>query len=290
METILKSAKKTVTIGPEKPIVLIGERINPTGKKRLAAALAKGNLEIVRQEAETQVAAGADVLDINVSIPEVSEVVLLPKAVRLVLETSDVPICIDTTNPAALRAALDVYKKIVPEGKPIINSVNGDEASLKNVLPLAVEYGTAVIILAMDDKGIPPTAEKRLLVVRNIIDRAEALGIPRADLVVDCLALTVGVDSRAALVTLETIRRVREEFGVNLTFGGSNISFGLPERIVINQAFLALAVYSGVNCPIVDVAKVRPFILSIDLLMGRDNYAMRYVRAYRKRMADTSLS
>lgn len=284
METILKSAKKTVVISPEKPTVLIGERINPTGKRRLAAALAEGDLEIIRKEAEAQVEAGADVLDVNVGAAGVDEVDLLPRAVRLVMETVKVPVCIDTANLEALHAALAVHKEIAPEGKPLINSVNGEEARLESVLPLVVEYKAAVICLAMDDDGIPPTAERRLAVARKIVERAEPLGIPREDLVVDCLALTVGADSRAGLVTLEAIRMVREELGVNMTLGASNVSFGLPEREVVNWAFLTLAIQNGVNCPIVDAAKVRPAILATDLLLGRDNYGMRYIKAYKKRV------
>ena len=283
METILKSAQKTIIISPMRPTVLIGERINPTGKKRLAAALAAGDLDIVRQEAVAQVEMGADVLDVNVGAAGVDEVALLPKAVRLVMETVDAPVCIDSANPEALRAALAVYKQLAPEGKPLINSVNGEEARLKSVLPLVAEYRTAVIGLAMDDEGIPPTSDKRLAAARKIVERAEALGIPRADVLIDCLALTVGADSRAALVTLEAIRLVRQELGVNMTLGASNVSFGLPDREVINWALLAMAIQNGVNCPIVDVAKVRPAILAADLLLGRDDYAQRYVKAYRQR-------
>jgi 5-methyltetrahydrofolate--homocysteine methyltransferase len=283
METILKSARKTVVIGSEKPTVLIGERINPTGKKRLAAALAEGDLEIIRQEALAQVEAGADVLDVNVGAAGVDEVDLLPKAVRLVMETVDVPVCIDTANIEALRAALLVHQEMAPEGKPLINSVNGEEARLEGVLPLVAEYGTAVIGLAMDDDGIPPTSEKRLAVARKIVERAEPLGIPRQDIVVDCLALTVGADSGAGLVTLGAISLVRQELGINMTLGASNVSFGLPEREVVNWAFLSLAIQNGVNCPIVDAAKVRPAILATDLLLGRDSYGMRYIKAYKKR-------
>ncbi|HUV88612.1 MAG TPA: dihydropteroate synthase, partial [Anaerolineae bacterium] len=183
----------------------------------------------------------------------------------------------------ALRAALAVYRQLAPEGKPLINSVNGEEARLQSVLPLVAEYRTAVIGLAMDDEGIPPTPEKRLAVARKIVERAEALGIPREDILIDCLALTVGAESRAGSVTLETIQMVRQELGVNMTLGASNVSFGLPEREVVNWAFLAMTIQSGVNCPIVDVAKVRPAILAADLLLGRDDYAMRYVRAYKQR-------
>jgi 5-methyltetrahydrofolate--homocysteine methyltransferase len=284
MEAILKSAHKTVTIGPEKPTVLIGERINPTGKKRLAAALSEGNLDIVRTEAEAQVEAGADVLDVNVGATGVDEVDLLPKAVRLVMETVQVPVCIDSANAEALQAALAVHSELAPEGKPLVNSVNGEEANLERVLPLVAEYKAAVIGLAMDEDGIPLNSEKRLAVARKIVERAEALGIPGEDVVIDCLSLTVGADDpQAALVTLEAIRMVRQELGVNMTLGASNVSFGLPEREVVNWAFLAMAIQNGVNCPIVDAAKVRPAILAADLLLGRDEYAMRYIKAYKKR-------
>ncbi len=284
METILRSARRTVIISPEKPTVLIGERINPTGKKRLAAALGQGNLDIVRTEAEAQVEDGADVLDVNVGATGVDEVDLLPKVVRLVMETVKVPVCIDSANAEALRAALAMHKELAPEGKPLVNSVNGEEVSLERVLPLVAEYKTAVIGLAMDEDGIPPTPEKRLAVAHKIVERAEALGIPREDVVLDCLALTVGADdSQAGQVTLETIRMVREEVGVNMTLGASNVSFGLPEREVVNWAFLAMAIQNGVNCPIVDAAKVRQSILAADLLLGRDEYAMRYIKAYKKR-------
>ncbi len=283
MDTILKSAKKTVVISPEKPTALIGERINPTGKKRLAAALCEGNLDIVRKEALAQVDAGADVLDVNVGAAGVDEVDLLPKAVRLVMETVDSPVCIDSADVDALRAALDVHREMAPDGKPLINSVNGEEERLSAVLPLVVEYKAAVIGLAMDDDGIPSTSEDRLAVARKIVERAEGLGIPREDVVIDCLALTVGADSQAGLVSLGAIQMVRAELGVNMTLGASNVSFGLPEREVINWAFLAMAIQNGVNCPIVDAAKVRQAILAADMLLGRDDYAMRYIQAYKKR-------
>jgi len=284
MDTILKSATKTVVIGTDKPTVFIGERINPTGKKKLAAALVAGDLEVVRKEALAQVEVGADVLDVNVGAAGVDEVDLLPKAMQLVMETVDVPVCIDSANVNALRAALSLHRQIAPDGKPLINSVNGEEARLSGVLPLVKEYGTAVICLAMDDAGIPATGEARVAVVRRIVERADALDIPRENLVVDCLALTVGADPNAAMVTLDAIRRVKEEFGFNMTLGASNVSFGLPERDVINWAFLALVAMTGVNCPIVDVAKVRSAVLAADLLLGRDSYGMRYISAYKQRV------
>jgi 5-methyltetrahydrofolate--homocysteine methyltransferase len=283
METVLKSAKTSVTISPDRPTVFIGERINPTGKKRLAAALNAGDLSIVRAEAEEQLVAGADVLDVNVGAAGVDEVDLLPKAVRLVMETVDVPVCIDSADADALRAALGVHRELAPEGKPLINSVNGEEERLEVVLPLVAEYKTAVIGLTMDDDGISSDPRKRFEIASKIVERAGALGIPREDIVIDCLALTVGADSQAAVITLETMNMVREELGVNLTLGASNVSFGLPDREVVNWAFLAMAIQSGLNCPIVDTAKVRSAILAADLLLGRDDYAMRYIKAFKKR-------
>jgi 5-methyltetrahydrofolate--homocysteine methyltransferase len=260
--------------------VLIGERINPSGKKRLAAALQAGDWELVRQEAIAQVQSGADILDVNVGLAGVDEVALLPQAVQAVMETVDVPLCLDSHDPRALAAALKVYR-----GKPIINSVNGQEAALNEVLPLVKEYGSAVIGLTMDDDGIPQSAERRVAIAHRIVERAAALGIPREDIIIDSLALSVGTDGQAARVTLEAIRRVKAELGVNQTLGASNISFGLPDRDVLNGAFLALAIAAGVTCPTVDVARVRPIVLATDLLSGRDEYARRYIRAFRQRQA-----
>ncbi|MGD8794556.1 MAG: dihydropteroate synthase [Anaerolineae bacterium] len=283
MDTILKGMGKKVTIGGDRPTVILGERINPTGKKKLAAALVAGDLEIVRQEALNQIEAGADILDVNVGAASVDEVDLLPKAVKLVLETAEVPVAIDTADGKALAAALAMHKEVNPEGKPLINSVNGEEASLERVLPLVAEYGAAVIGLCMDDDGIPETPEARLAVAKKIIDRAAALGIGKEDILIDCLALTVGADSKAGWTTLEAIRMVNEEFGVNMALGASNVSFGLPDRELLNGVFLGMAIARGLNCPIVDAAKVRPYILAADLALGRDEYAMRYLKAYRQR-------
>ncbi len=273
-----------VVIGSDRPTVLIGERINPTSRRRLATALATENLEVIRREAEAQVIAGADVLDVNVGSAGVDEVALLPKAVQLVAETVDIPVCIDSADADALRAALTLYRERVPEGKPLVNSVTGKGDSLVRILPLVAEFNAAVIGLTMDDQGIPSTPEKRLAVAHKIVEHAESVGIPRQDVVVDCLALTVGADSRAALTTLEAIRMVREELGVNMTLGASNVSFGLPAREVINRAFLVMAVLLGVNCPIVDVARIRPTVLAADLLLGRDQYAKRYMKDYKERL------
>ncbi len=283
METVLKGTGKEVIIGGGRPTVIIGERINPTGKKKLAAALVAGDLEIVRREALAQVEAGADVLDVNVGAAGADEVDLLPKTVRLVMETVDVPVCIDTPDAEALAAALAMHKELAPEGKPLVNSVNGEEASLARVLPLVAEYGAAVIGLCMDDEGIPATPERRLAVARKVVERAGAMGIPGENVVIDCLTLTIGADSKAGWTTLEAIRMVREELGVNMALGASNISFGLPAREVINAAFVAMAIAAGVACPIVDAAKVRPYILAADLALGRDDYSMRYIKTFRQR-------
>ena len=282
METVLVGTGKKVVIGDDRPTVIIGERINPTGKKKLSAALAAGDLSVVHKEALAQVEVGADVLDVNVGAAGVNEVDLLPRAVKLVMETVDVPICIDTADIKAMAAALAVHKELAPEGKPLINSVNGETERLEGVLPLVAEYGAAVVGLCMDDEGIPEEPERRLAVAEKIVEHAATLGIPREDIVIDCLALTMGADSKAGWKTLESIRLVRAELGVNIALGASNISFGLPAREIINGAFIAMAIYNGLNCPIVDAAKVRSFILAADLALGRDEYAMRYIKAFRQ--------
>ena len=276
METRLLGLKKEVIIGDQQPTVLIGERINPTGRKELAEALADGDLEIVRKEALAQVKAGADVLDVNVGVAGLDEVDLLPRAVKVIMDTVDIPLCLDSSSPKALEAAL----KVCP-GKPLINSVTAEERSLEMVLPLVKEYKAAVIGLTMDDEGIPNDSDKRLLVASKIVARAEAMGIPPEDIIIDCLAQTVGVDTGAGLVTIEAIRKIKVKLGVNMTLGASNISFGLPTRSLLNNVFLAIAIASGVNCPIVDVAWVRQAVLAGDLILGRDSYAMRYLKGYR---------
>ena len=266
-----------------RPTIILGERINPTGKSKLAAALAADDLEIIRQEALAQVDEGATILDINVGIAGADEVTLLPKIVELVMETVDVPISIDTANIDALKAALATHKALNPNGKALVNSVNGEDVNLTNVLPLVAEYGAAVIGLCMDDDGIPGTPEGRLRVAGKILERAEEHGIPQDDILIDCLAMTVGADTKAGWITLKAIQMVKETLGVNMTLGVSNISFGLPEREVINIAYLVLAIANGLNCLIVDAAKAAPYVLAADLLLNRDDHAMRYLKAYRRR-------
>jgi len=278
VETRLSSATKEVLISDEQPTVIIGERINPTGKKKLTTALQAGDLEIVRQEAIAQVQAGADILDINVSADGVDVVTLLPRAVEVIQKTVNVPLCLDSDSPTALEAAIKVY-----QGKPLVGSVTGQNDSLKKILPLVREYGTAVIGLTIDDEGIPDDLERRVAIAHKIVKEAETQGVPREDVIIDCLALTVGADHRAGLVTIEAMRKVKAELGVNLILGGSNISFGLPERSLLNGTFLAIAIAAGLNCAIVDAVQVRQIILAADLVLGRDRFAMRYIKAYRQR-------
>lgn len=278
METRVSSATKEVIISSERPTVLIGERINPTGKKKLAAALQAGDLELVRQEALAQVEAGADILDINVGAAGVDEVSLLPETVELVMNTVDVPLCLDSSNPGALEAAIKVYK-----GKPLINSVTADEASLNQILPLIKEYQAAVIGLTMDEEGIPKSADKRIALAHKIVERAEMSGISRADVVIDCLNMPAGAEPDAGSTIIEAISKIKSELGVNMTLGGSNVSFGLPDRSLINGVFLAIVIQSGVTCPVVNVAKVRPFVLATDAILGRDTYMKRFIGDFRRR-------
>jgi 5-methyltetrahydrofolate--homocysteine methyltransferase len=280
VETILQGKTTTVRIGPELPTVIIGERINPTGKKLLAGALQAGDLSPVRELARMQAEAGASVLDVNVGTVGVDEVEMLPRAVEVVAEVVDVPICIDTANPAALAAALAICP-----GKPLVNSVNGEEEKLTAVLPLVAERHVSVIGLLMDDDGIPPAPERRLEVARRIRDRATALGIPPEDVIFDPLVLAVGAEPGAGHVALETIRLLRAELDANITCGASNVSFGMPDRRLLTQVFLAMAIACGVNCPIIHPGHLCDAILAADALLGKDEYGLHYIRACRARRA-----
>ena len=272
METRLIGVEVEVIVAPDRPTVLIGERINPSGRKPLADALKAGNLGLVEQEARAQAAEGADVIDVNVGVVGLDEETILPQAVQVAVEATGLPISIDTSNAAALGTAL----KACP-GKPLVNSVNGEEDSLQRVLPLVKEHGAAVIGLVMDEEGVPKTPERRLEVAEKIVASAVQQGIARGDVILDPLALSVGADQQAVLTTLETIRLIAKELGVNITLGGSNVSFGLPHRRAVNDIFLALAIAAGVTCPIVNPKTARRAILITDLLLGRDEFATRYI-------------
>ncbi len=276
MHTVLKSATRQVTIGIDKPFVMIGEKINPTGNKKLGAAMQAGDLEAVRRLAERQVAWGADVLDVNVGVPGIDEVSMIEKVVAIVAATVDVPLCIDSGKADILAAGL----KAAP-GKPLVNSVNAEEKQLASVLPIVKDRGAAVIGLTIDENGIPKTPEERCAAADKIIQRAAQVGIPIEDIVIDPLVMTVGSDSKAAMVTLQTIALIRKEFGVNINLGASNVSFGLPDRLTVNQAFLALGIEAGATCSITDPTKLGSTVRATDLLLGRDDFSMRYIKYFR---------
>jgi 5-methyltetrahydrofolate--homocysteine methyltransferase len=285
LTTVVSSASQTLKINRDGPTVVIGERINPTGRKKVLTALQEGNFDIVRQDAIAQVNAGAHILDVNAGVPGADEPKLLAEVLKTVTEVADVPLCIDTADPLALAAALELY-----EGKALVNSVNGEQRSLEAVLPLVKEHGAAVIGLCMDDDGIPTTAEDRLRVAGKIIERAGRLDIPIEDVVVDPLALTMGAESSAGRIALDTIGLIVEEFGVNVTMGASNISFGMPDRKYINSTFIAMAIHAGLTCPITNplVDEVRIAILAADLSMGWDEYGMNWIKAYRERQKESA--
>jgi 5-methyltetrahydrofolate--homocysteine methyltransferase len=276
MKTIISSKTKKATISTDGPFVVIGEKINPTGRKKLAAALQEGNFDYVRDLARKQIEAGADILDVNVGMAGTDDVEFLPKIVKILADEFDIPLCLDTPNPQALAAALPLV-----QGRALVNSVNGEEKSLEAVLPIVKEHGAAVIGLTIGEGGISNEPEVRLAAAAKIIERAAQIGIPIEDIVIDPLVMTVGADSNAGLVTLTTIELVRKEFGVNVNLGASNVSFGLPERDVINQAFLALAIGAGATCAITDPMKYSLTLKAIDLLRGRDSYGAKYLKYYR---------
>src|SRR5215217_4429009 len=276
MHTILKSDTKEVVIGADKPFVIIGEKINPTGIKKLGQALVEQNFEYVKYLAKLQVAWGADILDVNVGHPQIDEAAIMPKVVEAILSVVDVPLCIDSNEPKILEAGLKVAL-----GKPLVNSVNGEEKQLATVLPIVRDRGAAVIGLTIGEEGIPATPEGRLAAAGTIIERAAKMGIPIEDIIIDPLVMTVGHNSNAALVTLKTIELIKKEYGVNISLGASNIPFGLPDRHSVNSAFLALAMQAGATTSITDPIKLGNSVKAIDLLLGKDANSMRYLKYFR---------
>ncbi len=276
MQTVLKGSSSQVFIDTEGPITVIGESINPTRRKKLSAAFHDRVYDFVLELAQSQITAGADVLDINVGVPGIDEPAVMSEVVAAVSGAFDVPLCLDSPNPATLAAGL-----AAAPGRPLVNSVNGEEKALSAILPVIKEFGVPVIGLVIDDDGISMDPQKRLAVAGNIIERAAQLGIPVEDIVIDPLAMAVSADHGAGLVTLHTMALIREEFGVNMTLGASNVSFGLPDRHTINQAFLALVAQVGASCVITNPAKLTATIRAIDLLLGKDEYSMRYIQQYR---------
>ncbi len=281
MDTVLRSRSSTVTIGADRPFCIIGERINPTGRKAFAEQLRDRDLSTVTVDATAQVQAGADVLDVNAGIPLVDEPDLLKAMLRTVQDAVDVPICIDSSVISALEAGLSVY-----EGRALVNSVTAEDERLEEILPLVARYGAAVIGLANDETGIPETPEKRLECARVIVGAAGDYGIAPEDVIIDPLAMTVGADTEAVSTTLATISLIRDELGVNMCLGASNVSFGLPQRHVLNASFLPMAMAAGLTSAIMSTAEVCvQSVRAADLLLGHDAWGASWIAAHRARQA-----
>jgi 5-methyltetrahydrofolate--homocysteine methyltransferase len=270
-----------VTIGADQPFCVIGERINPTGRKVFAEELRNGDLSTVTVDALAQAAAGADMLDVNAGIPLVDEPELLKSMLRTVQDAVDLPICIDSSVIEALEAGLSVY-----EGRALVNSVTAEDERLEEILPLVAKYGAAVIGLANDETGIPETPQKRLECARKIVSVANDYGIATEDVIIDPLAMTVGAATDAVTTTLATISLIRDELGVNMSLGASNISFGLPQRHVLNAAFLPMAAAAGLTSAIMSTAEVCvQSVRATDMLLGHDPWGASWIAAHRARQA-----
>jgi 5-methyltetrahydrofolate--homocysteine methyltransferase len=281
MDTVLRSRSKTVTIGAGQPFCIIGERINPTGRKVFAEQLRAGDLSTVTADALAQVQAGADMLDINAGIPLVDEPELLKAMLGAAQDAVEAPICIDSSVIEALEAGLSVY-----EGRALVNSVTAEDDRLEEILPLVARHGAAVIGLANDETGIPVTPEERLKHARKIVSVAGDYGIAPEDVVIDPLAMTVGADTEAVTTTLATISLIRDELGVNMCLGASNVSFGLPRRHDLNAGFLPMAMAAGLTSAIMSTAEVCvQAVRASDLLLGHDPWGSSWIAAHRARVA-----
>lgn len=278
MDTVLESKTKTVFIGPGRPLTIIGERINPTGRKLLAAEMEAGNYDRVRSDAVSQVEAGAHMLDVNAGIPTADEPAILAEAIKIVQSVVDVPISIDSSVVAALEAGLEAA-----EGKPLVNSVTGEDERLESVLPLVKKYGAAVIGISNDETGISHHADVRFAVAKKIVERAMDYGIPKADVLIDPLVMPAGAVQGAGQVTMQVTRQVREELGVNTVCGASNVSFGLPGRGVLNGTFLAMMIANGLTAAITNPIEsdIKQAILAADLFMGHDENCAAWIAATR---------
>jgi 5-methyltetrahydrofolate--homocysteine methyltransferase len=273
-ETLVSSATREVVIGFGRPFVIIGERINPTGRKKLAEEMAAGNYETVISDALAQVEAGAQMLDVNAGIPLADEPAILAETVQLVQGITDAPLSIDSSIVEALEAGLGVY-----QGKALVNSVTGEEDRLERVLPLVAKHGAAVVAITNDESGISEDPDERFEVAKRIVSRAEDHGIPRADVVVDPLVMPIGAMRTAGRQVFRIVRRLREELGVNTTCGASNVSFGLPNRTVLNAAFLPMAIASGLTSAI--TSPLHPEMLqavkAADVMMGNDPHCAAWI-------------
>ena len=280
--TVVGSATREVVIGFDRPFTIIGERINPTGRKLLAEEMKAGDFSRVERDAIAQVEAGAHMLDVNAGIPLADEPAILARTVQLVQSLVDVPLSIDSSIVEALEAGLAVY-----QGKALVNSVTGEEERLERVLPLIRRYGAAVVAISNDDTGISEDPDVRFEVARRIVERAADHGIPREDVIVDPLVMPIGAMSTAGQQVFRLVRRLREELGVNTTCGASNVSFGMPDRERINAAFLPMAIASGLTSAITNplAGEVKAAIMAADVLMGNDQDAARWIRAHREAAA-----
>lgn len=288
MHTVLRSATREVVIGHDQPFCVIGERINPTSRRLFAEQLRAGDLSRIEQDVAEQVAGGADVLDVNMGVPLTDEADLLSRAIKLVQRITDLPICIDSSIVEALEAGLVAY-----EGKALVNSVTGEDDRLAEILPLVAEHGAAVIALSNDETGIPETVDERLAITDKIVRVATGTyGIPIEDVLIDPLAMTVGAATDAVTTTLETIRRITAEFGLNMTLGASNVSFGLPYRAAINAAFLPMAMTAGLTSAIMD-ARTPQIVESVrasDLLLGNDPWGTSWIATFRRQQTASATS
>jgi 5-methyltetrahydrofolate--homocysteine methyltransferase len=282
VETVLRSRGGDVVISIDRPFVVIGERINPTGRKVLAAEMKDGVMDRVKADALAQVGAGAHMLDVNAGIPALDEAALLVAAIKAVVEVTDAPLCLDSSIVEALEAGLAAY-----QGKALVNSVTAEDERLERILPLVKKHGAAVIGMANDETGITMVPEERLALARKIVERAADHGIPAEDVVIDPIAMTVAADPLSGRITLETMRLIRDHLGNNLVCGASNVSFGLPDRPTVNAAFLPLAMDAGLTCAITNplIPEVRRAVLAGDLLLGHDEYASAWIRSFRAEQA-----
>ena len=278
-DTVISSATKEVVIGFDRPFVIIGERINPTGRKILAAEMAAGDFSRVEADARAQVEAGAQMLDVNAGIPLADEPAILAKAIQLVQSITDVPLAIDSSIVAALEAGLAVYK-----GKALVNSVTGEEERLEQVLPLIKKYGAAVVAISNDETGISEDPDVRYAVAKKIVERARDHGIPYADILVDPLVMPIGAINTAGVQVMRLVHRLRTELKVNTTCGASNVSFGLPTRHGINSAFLTMAIASGMTSAITNPLHVETMaaVLGADVMMGHDPDCARWIKRFRE--------
>lgn len=278
MHTILSSPTKTVTIGADVPFVIIGERINPTGRKLFQEKLRNDDLSTIEIDVADQVAGGCDMLDVNMGVPLTDEPALLAKAIKLVQSLTDLPICIDSSIIEALDAGLAVY-----EGKAMVNSMTGEDDRMDAILPLVKKYDAAILALPNDETGIPMTAPERMLIVDKIVKRVEKEGIPLENLLIDPLAMTVGADTEAVKNTLETMYLVREKYGLNMSIGASNVSFGLPNRHALNAAFMPMAMAMGLTSAIMDgrTPEVTTAVRAADLLLGMDPWGGNWISTFR---------